>query len=147
MVGAMMGRVGTGLAVVLLLAPRGAWAQSQSDIVWPTYDRVEKPSDPGLGCRALGSEIAQVAADIKLLNHAKVRTEDVLRSAFDMERYAGTTSPGGEHMAGGPVNGKEAYATAREQIVGSLKVAEARRDHLKSLEPACKPEPQPVSAP
>ena len=34
-----------------------------------------------------------------------------------------------------------------ESPILAVKVAQARRDHLKSLEPACKPEPQPVSAP
>ena len=145
-----MGAMGWGrmslVAILLMAVQPGAWAQSQSDIVWPTYDQVERTSDAGLGCTALRAEIAHVAADVSLLNHARIRTEDVLRSAFDMERYGGTHTTGGR-IGGGPVNGKEAYATAREQIVGSLKVARARQDYLKSLEPACKPEPQPVSAP
>ncbi len=144
-----MGRGKTGLAVVLLMAAQpGAWAQqSQSDVVWPTYDLVEFPSDTKLGCDALAAEITHVGADIRMLNKAKLRVEDILHSAFDMERYGGSRGPGSSRIPIGAVDGKETYATARGQIVVSLKVAEARQDHLKSLEPACRPGPKPVAAP
>jgi hypothetical protein len=136
-----------GFAAVMATVTAPAWAQSQSDIVWPTYDRVERDSDRGLACPALRSEIAHVASDIVLLERAQTRVEDVLRSAFDMERYGGSNGPGGQRVSGAPVTGKEAYPKAREEIVASLRVAQKRRDHLKSLEPDCKPAPQPVSAP
>lgn len=135
------------VVAVMAVMASPAWAQSQSDIVWPTYDQVERSSDPGLACPALRSEIAHVASDIALLQRAQTRVEDILRSAFDMERYGGSNAPGGQRVSGGPVFGKEAYPKAREEIVASLRVAQRRRDHLKSLEPGCKPAPQPVSAP
>jgi hypothetical protein len=135
------------ILAAILLAPPQAWAQSQSDIVWPTYDQAAFVSDPLLNCSALAAESAHVAADIHLLEKARTRVEDVLRSAFDMERYGRSNGPGGMSVSGGIVGGREAYATARGQIVASLKVALQRRDHLKDLEPACKPGPQPVAAP
>jgi hypothetical protein len=134
-------------AMALLAADLGAWAQSQSDIVWPNYDQVARSADPGLSCAALETEITHVASDVRLLNKAQTRVEDVLRSAFDLEHYGGTNGPGGTRVNSGGVAGKEAYAAARGQIVASLRVAQGRRDHLKSLEPSCKPGPQPVSAP
>ena len=137
---------GAGLAALLFAAGPG-WAQSQSDVVWPTYDQVKRLSDDSLTCPALQAEIAHVSSDIHLLYKAQTRVEDVLHSAFDMERYGHTRGPSGQMVASGGVAGKEAYATARGQIVVSLKTALARRDHLKSLEPGCKPGPQPVSAP
>ena len=118
-----------------------SWAQSQSDIVWPTYDQVQHVADARLNCTALDNEIGHTAADISLLEHAKRRVEDVLHSAFDMERYAGSHAPDGGRVAGGAVHGKEAYAAARGQIVESLKIAQKRRDWLAGLKPACKPAP------
>jgi hypothetical protein len=134
-------------AIALLAAQPGVWAQSQSDIVWPTYDYVARVSDPGLTCAALAAEINHVAADIHLLNRAQTQVENVLRSAFDLERYGGSNGPGGMRVSIGGVAGKEAYAKARGEIVASLRVAQGRRDHLKGLEPGCKPGPQPVAAP
>lgn len=121
-----------------------AWAQSQSDIVWPTYDQAERTSDAGLNCPALGAEITHVSADIRMLEKAQIRVEDVLRSAFDMERYGGSNGAGGMRVPSGGVGGKEAYPVAREQIVASLRIAKKRRDHLKSFESGCKPAPQPA---
>jgi hypothetical protein len=139
---------GTGLTAMLLLAMApAAWSQSQSDIVWPTYDQAARPSDPGLNCAALGAEIAHVGSDISLLRKAQVRVEEVLHSAFDMARYGGAKGPGGMRISGTDVSGQDAYIQARGQIVASLKVALTRRDRLKSLEPDCKPGPQPVSTP
>jgi len=133
--------------MALLAAQLGARAQSQSDIVWPTYDRVARVSDPILSCAALAAEISHVASDIHLLNKAQTQVENVLHSAFDMERYGGSNGPGGMRVSIGGVAGKEVYAKARGEIVASLRVARGRRDHLKSLEPGCKPGPQPVAAP
>ena len=115
-------------------------ATSQSDIVWPTYDQARQVSDGLLNCDALDKEIAHTAADLKLLHHAQTRVEDVLHSAFDMERYAGSRGIGGQ-SPGGAVDGKEAYAAARGQIVSSLRIAEQRRDWLATLKPSCKPVP------
>ena len=134
-------------ALALLAASPGAQAQSQSDVVWPTYDSVVRSSDAGLDCVALKAEIAKVAADIHLLRKAQNRVEDILHSAFDMERYAHTRGPSGEMVSAGGVSGKEAYAKARVDIVASLGVAQKREDHLKGLEPGCKPAPQPAAAP
>jgi hypothetical protein len=133
-----------GLAVAIMVAagPQ-AWAESQSDIVWPTYDQVDRASDTGLNCAALQAEITHVSADIRMLGKAQVRVEDVLHSAFDMERYASSSGPAGTRVSIGAVDGKEAYPVARGQIVMSLKIAQKRRDHLKSLEPGCKPAPAP----
>ena len=125
--------------VLLGAVPAGA-GTSQSDIVWPTYDEVRHVGDGLLNCAALDRETGQVAADVRLLHHAQVRVEDVLHSAFDMERYSGSHGPGGR-VPGGAVNGKEAYADARGQIVASLRVAEQRRDWLTTLKPSCKPAP------
>ena len=125
---------------------QGAWAVSGSDIVWPTYDQVEKSGDAGLTCPQLAGEIHQVSRDVTLLNRAQTRVEDVLHSAFDMERYGGSDTHG-VRVSSGAVDGKGAYADARVQIVKSLDVATARRDHLKSLEPGCRPAPQPAAAP
>jgi hypothetical protein len=137
---------GLAAAMVVAIGPR-AWAQSMSDIVWPTYDQIDRASDTGLNCTALQAEIGHVAADIGVLRKAQTRTEDALHSAFDMERYGGSRGPGGMRVSSGAVNGKEVYATAREQIVASLKIAQKRRDRLKALEPDCKPAPQPISTP
>jgi len=147
--GDLMGWVKLGFCVGLaaIMLPAAGWAQSQSDVVWPTYDQVKRLSDDSLTCAALEAEIAHVSSDIRLLYKAQARVEDVLHSAFDMERYGHARGPSGQMVASGGVAGKEAYATARGQIVVSLKTALARRDHLKSLEPGCKPGPQPVSAP
>ena len=141
-------RLGTaGLAVAMAVAATGAWAQSQSDIVWPTYDSALRGSDAELSCPALQAELAHVTADIGLLQKAQNRVEDVLHSAFDMERYGGSNGPGGQRISSGAVHGKEAYAQARGQIVASLRTAQLRRDQLKRLEPDCKPAPQPSVAP
>jgi hypothetical protein len=121
-----------------------AWAESQSDIVWPTYDQADQATDSGLTCPALQAEITHVSADIRMLERAQVRVEDVLHSAFDMERYGSSSSPGGTRVSIGAVGGKEAYPVARGQIVVSLKIAQKRRDHLKSLAPGCKPASQPA---
>ena len=143
----MQWRIAALVAMALLAAQPGAQAQSQSDIVWPTYDQVARVSDPSLNCAALEAEISHVASDIHLLNKAQTRVEDVLHSAFDLERYGGSNGPGGMRVSIGGVAGKEAYAKARGEILASLRVAQGRRDHLKSLEPGCKPGPQPVAAP
>ena len=136
------------LAVVMAMAvATSAWAQSQSDIVWPTYDQVQHSSDPDLGCPALDAEIAHVASDISLLRKAQNRVEEVLHSAFDMARYGGGKGPGGMRISGTDVSGQDSYIQARGQIMASLKVAMGRRDYLKSLEPNCKPAPQPAAAP
>jgi hypothetical protein len=142
-----MRRQMAGLAVVLMMAPVGASAQSQSDVVWPTYDSVELNADPAMACPTLQAEITHVASDIHILRKAQNRVEDILHSAFDMERYAGTRGPSGQLVTAGGVSGKEAYAKARMEIVASLRVAQMRLDHLKSLEPDCKPAPQPAAAP
>jgi len=134
-------------AITLLLAASRVQAQSQSDVVWPTYDSAERSSDAGLDCPALKAEVGKVTSDIHLLRVAQNRVENILHSAFDMERYAHTRGPSGEMVAAGGESGKEAYARARGDIVASLRVAQKREDHLKSLEPDCKPGPQPVSAP
>jgi hypothetical protein len=135
------------MAIILFAAGPVAAAQSQSDIVWPTYDQTKRLSDPSLNCAALAAEIVHVTSDIHLLNKAQSRVEEVLHSAFDLERYGSANGPGGMRVSTGAVGGKEAYTNARGQIVASLRIAESRRDHLKSLEPDCKPGPQPVSAP
>src|ERR1700712_4733594 len=81
-------------------------AESQSDIVWPTYDQVDRASDTGLNCAALQAEITHVSADIRMLGKAQVRVEDVLHSAFDMERYASSSGPAGTRVSIGAVDGK-----------------------------------------
>ena len=134
------------LAGLMMGAGLGAWAESGSDIVWPGYDQVEKSGDAGLDCPQLAAEIHQVSKDVTLLNRAQTRVEDVLHSAFDMERYGGSNTPG-QRISSGAVDGKQAYASARVQIVASLKVAIARREHLKSLEPGCRPAPQQAPVP
>jgi hypothetical protein len=136
-----------GLSFVAVLAPAGALAVSQSDIVWPTYDHVEHSGDASLDCSQLQARITHVGSDVALMHKAQARVEDVLRSAFDIERYGGSTGPGGQRISSGAVNGKEGYAAARGEIVASLKVAMARQVHLKSLEPACRPAPQQASVP
>ena len=135
------------IVLAMVMAAPQALAQSQSDIVWPTYDRVALVSDPLLNCGALQAEIAHVTSDISLLRKAQNRVEEALHSAFDMERYGGRNGPGGMRVSTGAADGKESYAAARSQIVASLRVAQERRDHLKGLEPDCKPGPQPVAAP
>jgi hypothetical protein len=136
-----------GLTLVALLLPRIAAAQSQSDIVWPTYSQAEHSGDAALTCGQLQGEIAHVSSDISLMHKAQTRVQDVLRSAFDLERYGGSNGPGGQRISAGTVGGKESYAAARGEIVASLQVAMARREHLKSLEPACKTAPQQAPAP
>ena len=131
---------------LLVVGPK-AWAQAPSDIVWPTYDRAALVSDPLLNCAALQAEIAHVTSDISLLRKAQNRVEEALHTAFDMERYGNRNGAGGMRVSAGAANGKEAYAGARSQIVASLRVAQERRDHLKGLEPDCKPGPQPAAAP
>lgn len=134
-------------AVMVMAVAPCAWAQSQSDIVWPTYDQVERSSDTELTCPALGSEIAHVTSDISLLRRAQNRVEEVLHSAFDMARYGGGNGPGGMRVSGTDVSGQDAYIQVRGQIMASLKVALGRQNYLKSLEPGCKPAPQPGAAP
>jgi hypothetical protein len=136
-----------GFTLLVVLMPGRVLAISQSDIVWPTYDQVERNTDAFLNCAQIQGQIAHVSSDITLLNKAQARVEDVLHSAFDMERYGGSTGPGGQRISSGAVNGKENYAAARQQIVASLRMATLRRDHLKSLEPDCRPAPQQTSAP
>ena len=126
------------LTLVGVFLPQATFAVSQSDIVWPTYSRSERSDDALLNCTQLQGEIAHVASDIRLLHKAQARAEDALHSAFDMERYGGSTGLGGQRFDPGIVEGKESYAAARGNIVASLRVATARREHLKSLEPACK---------
>ena len=140
-------RLGWLAAMVLLAAGSKTWAQAPSDIVWPTYDQAERVSDSGLHCADLAAEIAHVTADVSVLRKAQTRVEEVLHTAFDMERYASRNGAGGMRVSAGAVNGKEAYAEARGQIVASLRIAQTRRDHLKSLEPGCKPASQPVATP
>jgi hypothetical protein len=136
------------LAAVMAMAIMPcAWAQSGSDVVWPTYDQVEHSADTGLGCPALGTEIAHVTSDIRMLHKAQNRVEEVLHSAFDMARYGGGKGPGGMRVSGTDVSGQDSYIQARGQIVASLKVAQERQTYLKSLELGCKPAPQPVAAP
>ena len=139
--------IAAGFMIVAVLTPQPILAVSQSDIVWPTYDQAERNTDAFLNCTQIQGQIAHVSSDITLLNKAQARVEDVLHSAFDMERYGGSTGPGGQRISSGAVNGKENYAAARQQIVASLRVATLRRDHLKSLEPDCRPAPQQTSAP
>jgi len=139
--------IAAGFMIVAVLTPQPILAVSQSDIVWPTYDQAERNTDAFLNCTQIQGQIAHVSSDITLLNKAQARVEDVLHSAFDMERYGGSTGPGGQRISSGAVNGKENYAAARQQIVASLRMATLRRDHLKSLEPDCRPAPQQTSAP
>lgn len=136
-----------GFTLLVVLMPGRVLAISQSDIVWPPYDQAERNTDAFLNCAQIQGQIAHVSSDITLLNKAQARVEDVLHSAFDMERYGGSTGPGGQRVSSGAVNGKENYAAARQQIVASLRMATLRRDHLKSLEPDCRPAPQQTSAP
>jgi len=139
--------IAAGFMIVAVLTPQPILAVSQSDIVWPTYDQAERNTDAFLNCTQIQGQIAHVSSDITLLNKAQARVEDVLHSAFDMERYGGSTGTGGQRISSGAVNGKENYAAARQQIVASLRMATLRRDHLKSLEPDCRPAPQQTSAP
>lgn len=140
-------RLGWLAALMLLIGGPEAWAQAPSDIVWPTYDQAERASDSGLACAGLETEIAHVASDISLLRKAQTQVEQILHTAFDMERYGTRNGAGGMPVAAGASNGKESYAAARGEIVASLRVAERRRDYLKGLEPGCKSGPQPVAAP
>lgn len=128
-------------SALMLGASVPAGAVSQSDIVWPTYATARHPGDTVLDCQALEAEIHHVVADLIMLDKAKLRVEDVLHSAFDLERYGKTRGPGGQEMSTGAVDGKENYAIAREQIVFSLRTAGQRRDWLQSLRPACKTKP------
>jgi hypothetical protein len=127
-------------AVLTAAAPARveAAAEAPTDIVWPTYDEIERNGDLVLDCDRLATEIGHVSSDIHLLNTAKVRVEDILHTAFDLERYSGTNS-GGHFIRPSEVKGKESYAAAREQIVFSLHFASARHDFLVKLHPYCKP--------
>jgi hypothetical protein len=118
-----------------------AGAVSQTDITWPSYydSEVQRPTDPGLDCQALDAEIAHVGQGVSSLTKAQLRVEDMLHTAFDLERYGKEPGPGGGSLSAGAVNGKEAYSTAREQIIASRHNAQKRRAYLESLRPACKP--------
>ena len=92
-----------GLTLLAVLIPEPVLAVSQSDIVWPTYDQAQRNTDAFLNCTQLQNQIAHVGSDITLLNKAQLRVEDVLHSAFDMERYGGSTGPGGQRLSAGIV--------------------------------------------
>src|SRR5471030_1537619 len=101
-----------GFTLLVVLMPGSVLAISQSDIVWPTYDQAERNTDAFLNCAQIQGQIAHVSSDITLLNKAQARVEDVLHSAFDMERYGGSTGTGGQRISSGAVNGKEKIGRA-----------------------------------
>ncbi len=78
-----------------------AQAVSQSDITWPSFydSEVRRSTDPGLDCQALDGEIADVDEGVVMLIKAQTRVEDILHSAFDMERYGKEPGPGGEALS------------------------------------------------
>ena len=123
----------TGTAL-LLAAP----ALGGGDIVWPTYSQASHTTDVQLSCTQLHAEIAHVTADIKLLDAARDRTEESMRTAFDIERYGSTRNFLGPNTAIPDKNNEETFARAREDIIASKKVALARRAFLTNLLAICK---------
>jgi len=114
-----------------------ALAGSDTDIVWPTYDRVVYPGDSNLSCTALKAEIGRVDGHIKMMEVARDRVEANMRSAFDLDSYT-VSGSGPRAQFAGAGNDEHIYANAREAIVASEKVATDRRNHLGNLLPVCK---------
>jgi hypothetical protein len=109
-------------------------------IVWPTYLLIEKSYDSALSCPKLAAEIDKVSGDISLLAKAQVQVQEALRNSFDTQNSAGREVDGAllntAYSRAGSL-----YSEGRMQIRESRRIAEARRDHLKSLEKTCHPEP------
>jgi hypothetical protein len=126
-------------AALLLAAP----AFGGGDIVWPTYSQASHTTDVQLTCTQMHAEIDHVSADIKLLDTAKDQVEQALHSAFDLQRYAYSTTDYGGSKLSTESNRTEIYARAREDIIASKKMALERRDFLTNLLSICK-EPAPA---
>ena len=118
-------------AVALLAAPASA-----DDIVWPTYSRVSNTHDASLTCPQLRGEIAHVSSDIDMLDKARRRVQESMRTAFDLDRYR-TTASQGRALFVGNGGGEERFAKARDEIVASKKVAVARKAYLTNLLAIC----------
>jgi hypothetical protein len=143
---AMIGRVRILASAAATFALLGATALADEDIVWPTYVVVAKPHDASLSCPQLHTVIDKVAADIKLLDKAQRQAEDAVRTTYD------TQSSSGREVDGVLLNTATTkwgfrYTAAREQIMASRKLAEARQAYLNGLVLGCKNPPQSGVAP
>jgi hypothetical protein len=119
--------VGLG-ALALLCAPLAA----EDDIIWPTYSQVVHTGDSTLTCSQLRAAIDHVSSDIAMLDKARDRVQDTMKTGFDLDRYRSTTQQGRATFIGNG-GGEEIYPKAREEIVASKKVARDRRNHLRNL--------------
>jgi hypothetical protein len=113
---------------------------SADDIIWPTYSQVSHTTDAALTCTQLHAEIDHVSSDIDLLDKARHRTQESMRTAFDLDRYVATRNQGSSTFNGNGA-GEERFAKARDDIIASKKVAVARKDYLTNLLAICKNPP------
>ena len=105
-------------------------------IEWPKYLLVGKSYDATLSCSKLNEEIDKVDIDITALHKAKVRVEDALRLSIDTQNSAGREE-GGVLLNTAVSRAGQIYTVGRAQIRESLRIAEARRDHLQSFQGSC----------
>jgi hypothetical protein len=119
----------------LLAAPVSA-----DDIIWPTYAQVSNTHDASLTCPQLHGEIDHVSSDIDMLDKARHRVQESMRTAFDLDRYR-TTASQGRALFVGNGGGEERFAKARDEILASKKVAVARKAYLTNLLAICKNPP------
>ncbi|HEY5347331.1 MAG TPA: hypothetical protein VIJ72_03990 [Rhizomicrobium sp.] len=131
-------RLFLGMAVILLAGAAHA-ADSDSDIVWPTYSQVTFSTDAALSCSQLRDRIQHVTDDIAMLTKARQRVEDIIQSQITFSRSHGTVSREGTFQPETSDGSSEkGYVQAHSEIGTSHGIAVKRLDYLNLLEKTCK---------
>jgi len=125
-------------ALALTGAAAAEVGEADSDIVWRTYSQVVYPGDSELSCPALKAQMVHVSTDIRMMDKARARVEENMRSAFDLDAYRNGHLMG-VHQFTGNGGGEQAFTKARRQIIDSRRVAADRLNHLGNLMLFCKP--------
>ena len=126
-----------GMETLLLIG--AARADSDRDIVWPTYSQVRFPTDAGLICSQLHDTIRHVTDDIAMLSKARQRVEDIIQSQITFNRSHGnTTREGTFQPETSDGSSEKGYIQAHSEIGASHGIAVERLDYLIGLEKTCK---------
>ena len=127
------------LAALMFLLAGVAWADSDSDIVWPTYSQVSFSTDAGLSCSQLRDTIGHVTDDIALLSKARQRVEDIIQSQLTFNRsHGGVTREGTFQPETSDGSSEKNYVEAHSEIGASHGIAVKRLDYLTGLQKTCK---------
>jgi len=123
------------VAVALVATPVADAADSDTEIVWPTYKLVDKPYDRTLTCDRLEEEITHVSDDLHLLKVAKFKVEEAVRTIREMQQVMSRDQTSFSNIKSDESG--LSFIDARTAIKDSQDIAEQRRDHLEALRQTC----------